>query len=316
MRPDVRPRAPQPPTVVPATMDLIVSTPQGEAEISVNAVHESVTVGDLLGRVLNSAPPNLVYVDGRPTPTGTLITRSRPRDRVGDRAQHPARASGRWRGHVGASRRRRRRQSPAARTWPLLVGNGAPGQRCAADVQPSAGAPLRDRRRAFRTVSPLPPTRAISTATVGDALRHRGKTSDCASAIACSGSTARSRTAPRRCCRLPSGSSTSFRGPRDEPAAEPEPNGRPRNGGKRLRNRRNQTRRRGAGAHCCSADPAQARLRSRTGKHPTNPSRPCRSRPAGNEAVRAPVGTPTCRRRRVHLQRRSRRSTLDTGGRR
>ncbi|MBK5332508.1 MAG: hypothetical protein JJD93_11085 [Ilumatobacteraceae bacterium] len=55
-------------------MDLIVSTPQGEAEISVNAVHESVTVGDLLSRVLNSAPPNLVYVDGRPMPTGTLMS--------------------------------------------------------------------------------------------------------------------------------------------------------------------------------------------------------------------------------------------------
>ena len=55
-------------------MDLIVSTPQGEAEISVNAVHESVTIGDLLERVLNSAPPNLVYVDGRPTPIGTLMS--------------------------------------------------------------------------------------------------------------------------------------------------------------------------------------------------------------------------------------------------
>ncbi len=55
-------------------MDLIVSTPQGEAEISVNAVHESVTIGDLLGRVLNSAPPNLVYIDGRPTPIGTLMS--------------------------------------------------------------------------------------------------------------------------------------------------------------------------------------------------------------------------------------------------
>jgi S-DNA-T family DNA segregation ATPase FtsK/SpoIIIE len=76
-------------------MDLIVSTPQGEAEISVNAVHESVTVGDLLGRVLNSAPPNLVYIDGRPMPTGTLITAaglvtgslieiSAPLERLGD----------------------------------------------------------------------------------------------------------------------------------------------------------------------------------------------------------------------------------------
>lgn len=55
-------------------MDLIVSTPQGEAEIAVNAVHESVTVGDLLGRVLPSAPPSLVYIDGRPTSTGTLMS--------------------------------------------------------------------------------------------------------------------------------------------------------------------------------------------------------------------------------------------------
>lgn len=55
-------------------MDLIVSTPQGEAEISVNAVHESVTIGDLLDRVLTSTPPNLVYIDGRPTPVGTLLS--------------------------------------------------------------------------------------------------------------------------------------------------------------------------------------------------------------------------------------------------
>src|SRR4051794_18462593 len=55
-------------------MDLIVSTPQGEAEISVSAVHQSVTLGDLLERVLSSAPPALVYVDGRPTPTGTLMS--------------------------------------------------------------------------------------------------------------------------------------------------------------------------------------------------------------------------------------------------
>ena len=55
-------------------MDLIVSTPQGEAEISVNAVHESVTIGDLLDRVLTSTPPSLVYIDGRPTPVGTLLS--------------------------------------------------------------------------------------------------------------------------------------------------------------------------------------------------------------------------------------------------
>jgi DNA segregation ATPase FtsK/SpoIIIE, S-DNA-T family len=55
-------------------MDLIVSTPQGEAEISVNAVHESVTIGDLLNRVLSSVPPSRVYVDGRPMPTGTLMS--------------------------------------------------------------------------------------------------------------------------------------------------------------------------------------------------------------------------------------------------
>ncbi|HZY08747.1 MAG TPA: hypothetical protein VFE69_13410, partial [Ilumatobacteraceae bacterium] len=55
-------------------MDLIVSTPQGEAEISVNAVHESVTLADLLERVLSSSPPALVFVDGRPTPTGTLMS--------------------------------------------------------------------------------------------------------------------------------------------------------------------------------------------------------------------------------------------------
>lgn len=55
-------------------MELIVSTPQGEAEISVSAAHESVTLGDLLERVLNAPPPHLVYVDGRPTPIGTLLS--------------------------------------------------------------------------------------------------------------------------------------------------------------------------------------------------------------------------------------------------
>src|SRR4029079_2141941 len=60
--------------VAPASMDLIVSTSQGEAEISVNAVHESVTLADLLERVLSSSPPALVFVDGRPTPTGTLMS--------------------------------------------------------------------------------------------------------------------------------------------------------------------------------------------------------------------------------------------------
>ncbi|HSB85312.1 MAG TPA: FtsK/SpoIIIE domain-containing protein, partial [Ilumatobacteraceae bacterium] len=55
-------------------MELIVSTPQGEAEISVSAAHESVTIADLLQRVLNAVPPHLVYIDGRPTPSGTLLT--------------------------------------------------------------------------------------------------------------------------------------------------------------------------------------------------------------------------------------------------
>ena len=54
-------------------MDLIVSTPQGEAEISVNAVHESVTIGDLLERAqFSAAEPRLRR--GRPTPTGTLMS--------------------------------------------------------------------------------------------------------------------------------------------------------------------------------------------------------------------------------------------------
>lgn len=55
-------------------MELIISTPQGEAEIVLNAVHESVTVGDLLERVLNAKPPGLVYIDGRPTASGTLLS--------------------------------------------------------------------------------------------------------------------------------------------------------------------------------------------------------------------------------------------------
>ncbi|MEA3185378.1 MAG: segregation ATPase FtsK/SpoIIIE, family [Ilumatobacteraceae bacterium] len=59
--------------VAPELMDLIVSTPQGEAEVSVSAVHESVSISDLLARVLNSAPPSIVYIEGRPVPSGTLI---------------------------------------------------------------------------------------------------------------------------------------------------------------------------------------------------------------------------------------------------
>jgi DNA segregation ATPase FtsK/SpoIIIE, S-DNA-T family len=51
-------------------MNLIVSTPQGEAEFSV-ATHESVTVRELLSRLMT--PPALVHIDGRPVPIGTLV---------------------------------------------------------------------------------------------------------------------------------------------------------------------------------------------------------------------------------------------------
>ncbi len=54
-------------------MNLIVSTPQGEAEFSV-ATHESVTVRELLYRVITSTPPDVVHIDGRPVPIGTLVT--------------------------------------------------------------------------------------------------------------------------------------------------------------------------------------------------------------------------------------------------
>ena len=97
MRPASVPEPQMRSTVAPELMDLIVSTPQGEAEISVNAVHESVTIGDLLERVLNSAPPSLVYIDGRPTADRHADERRRTRHRVAHRDRRhrssgPARA--------------------------------------------------------------------------------------------------------------------------------------------------------------------------------------------------------------------------------
>ena len=131
-------------------MDLIVSTPQGEAEISVNAVHESVTVGDLLGRVLNSAPPGLVHIDGRPTPVGTLLSAAGlvTGTVIDITATHRAVAGGR--DHVGAGCRRRWWQPSIAGAGSLLTGNRPASQRRTADVQPGPGPALRARRRTQR----------------------------------------------------------------------------------------------------------------------------------------------------------------------
>ena len=217
-------------------MDLIVSTPQGEAEISVNAVHESVTVGDLLGRVLNSAPPNLVYVDGRPTPTGTLITAaglvigslielSTPLERLGDGEVTLVQAAGEGGGNrrplgpgrysLGTARR--------ANVAPLTF-NQVLVPRCEIVVEPS------NRVTVAANQGDLDGHPATHPAPWEDQrlrIGHRvfrldGEIQDRAESL----------------LPTPLGQLNFVRGPRDEAAPEPEPNGRPRNGGKRLRNRR------------------------------------------------------------------------------
>ena len=53
-------------------MDLVVSMAAADVEVSIDAVHESATLHDLLVQLLPT-PPDVVYVDGRPTPSKTLI---------------------------------------------------------------------------------------------------------------------------------------------------------------------------------------------------------------------------------------------------
>ncbi|MEP7202717.1 MAG: FtsK/SpoIIIE domain-containing protein [Ilumatobacteraceae bacterium] len=216
-------------------MDLIVSTPQGEAEISVNAVHESVTVGDLLGRVLNSAPPNLVYIDGRPTPAGTIITAAglvtgslieinAPLERLGDGVVTLVQAAGEGGGNrrplapgrylLGTARR--------ANVSPLTF-NQVLVPRCEIVVE-------HNRVTVAANQGDLDGHPATNPARWDDQrlrIGHRvfrldGEIEDRAASL----------------LPTPLGQLNFVRGPRDEPAAEPEPNGRTRTGGRRLRNRR------------------------------------------------------------------------------
>jgi len=53
-------------------MDLVVSLAAADVEVSIDAVHESATLHDVLVQLLPS-PPDVVFVDGRPTPSKTLI---------------------------------------------------------------------------------------------------------------------------------------------------------------------------------------------------------------------------------------------------
>jgi hypothetical protein len=210
-------------------MDLIVSTPQGEAEISVNAVHESVTIGDLLGRVLSSSPPALVFVDGRPTPTGTLMSAAglvtgslievvAPTERNGDTAVTLVQVAGEGGGNrrplqrsLLARRRRRaaRRTAAQQRSWCEIVVDNAGQVNVAANQGDLDGRPvgqptqwndqrLRIGHRVFRL-----DTNADDRAT---SLKPTSL-----------------------------GQLNFVRGPRDEEVAEPEQNGRARNGSRRRR---------------------------------------------------------------------------------
>ncbi len=289
-------------------MDLIVSTAQGEAEISVTSVHESVTVGDLLGRVLNSAPPALVYIDGRPTPTGTLVSAAglvigsvievgTPLERAGDDRRHP-----------GAGGRRGCRQPPTARTRPLHARHRPSGQRRAADVQPGAGAAVRGRRRALRHRDGD-----------GESRRPGWPCGDQPVALGAATATDRSSCFPAR----RADSRSRGLAAADQPRPTQLRQGSPRRGGSRPGAERSGTSQRSTGADKAleprRGGPAdggrtcrstEGRIRRRARQHQANPPRPRRGRPPGNAAVRPPVGASPCRRRRVHLQRGSGRPAL------
>jgi DNA segregation ATPase FtsK/SpoIIIE, S-DNA-T family len=212
-------------------MDLIVSTPQGEAEISVNAVHESVTLGDLLGRVLNSAPPNLVYVDGRPTPTGTLMSAAglvtgslieinAPLERSGDSEITLVQAAGEGGGNrrplapgrysLGTARR--------ANVAPLTF-NQVLVPRCEIVVEHSNWVTVAANQGDLDGHPAANPARwEDQRLRIGHRVfRLDGVIQDRADSM----------------LSTPLGQLNFVRGPRDEAPAEPEPNGRARNGGRR-----------------------------------------------------------------------------------
>jgi DNA segregation ATPase FtsK/SpoIIIE, S-DNA-T family len=218
-------------------MDLIVSTPQGEAEISVNAVHESVTVGDLLSRVLSSTPPALVYVDGRPTPTGTLISAAglvtgsvieiaAPLDRAGDGDITLVQAAGEGGGNrrpldpgryaLGTARR--------ANVAPLSF-NQVLVPRCEVVVEHSGQVTVAANQGDLDgQVATYPARWEQQRLRIGHRVfRLDGPIHDRADSLQAT----------------PSGQLNFVRGPRDEVAVDPEPNGRARSGGRRTRGRRN-----------------------------------------------------------------------------
>lgn len=218
-------------------MDLIVSTAQGEAEISVNDVHESVTVGDLLSRVLTSAPPSLVYIDERPTPTGTLMSAAglvtgsvievtAPIERTGDGQITLVQAAG----EGGGNRR------------PLQPGRYSLGTARRANVAPLTFSQVLVPRCEIAVEHS---GRVIVVANQGDLdghvatnparweqqrlrIGHRVFRLDAA-------------IHDRAGSLMPTslGQLNFVRGERDGAAPDPEPSGRSRNGGRRLRGRRN-----------------------------------------------------------------------------
>ncbi|MEO7371163.1 MAG: FtsK/SpoIIIE domain-containing protein, partial [Ilumatobacteraceae bacterium] len=236
-------------------MDLIVSTPQGEAEISVNAVHESVTVGDLLGRVLSAAPPSLVYIDGRATPTGTLMTAAglvtgslievvAPFERLDDGDITLVQAAGEGGGNrrplqpgrysLGTARR--------ANVAPLTF-NQVLVPRCEIVVEHSNQVTVAANQGDLDGHPATNPARWE-----GQRLRigHRVFRLD-------------NSIHDRAASLLPTalGQLNFVRVPRDEPAADPEPNGRSRAAGRRARGRRNNRPETAQPTALDTADPAK-----------------------------------------------------------
>ena len=212
-------------------MDLIVSTSQGEAEISVKAVHESVTIGDLLSRVLNSAPPHLVYVDGRPMPTGTLMSAAGlvtgslieinpPLERAGESAITLVQAAGEGGGNrrplapgrysLGTARR--------ANVAPLTF-NQVLVPRCEIVVEHSNGVTVAANQGDLDGHPAANPARwENQRLRIGHRVfRLDGVIDDRADSL----------------LSTPLGQLNFVRSPRGEQAPEPEPNTRPRNGGRR-----------------------------------------------------------------------------------
>ncbi|HEY0521625.1 MAG TPA: FtsK/SpoIIIE domain-containing protein, partial [Ilumatobacteraceae bacterium] len=217
-------------------MDLIISTPQGEAEISVNAVHESVSVRDVLSRVLTSEPPHLVYIDGRPVSTGTLMSAaglvtgsvielSAPLERSGDGDVTLVQAAGEGGGNrqplqpgryaLGTARR--------ANVAPLTF-NQVLVPRCELVVEHSGEVTVTANQGDLDGHVAANPARwEQQRLRIGHRVfRLDGPIHDRARSLVATSS----------------GQLNFVRGPRDEVAEDPEPNGRARNGARRLRGRR------------------------------------------------------------------------------